>query len=47
MQGVVYCCGAAQGAGRLHSQGAAMNKIEDNETGLLTDGDADQLQVIW
>jgi len=24
-----------------------MNKIEDNETGLLTDGDADQLQVIW
>jgi len=24
-----------------------MNKIEDNATGLLTDGDADQLQVIW
>ena len=23
MQGVVYCCGAAQGAGRLLSQGAA------------------------
>ena len=44
MQGVVYCCGAAQGAGRLHSQGTADE--QDNETGLLAGGNDDQLQVI-